>query len=49
MVMGFLSPRGSQITTTVIGAVDTSAGDATELSWELNEDLGRCYGLFHVD
>ena len=30
-------------------ADDTSAGDATELRWELNEDLGRCYVSFHVD
>ena len=50
MVMGLLSPRGSQITiTTVAGADDTSAGDATELRWELNEDLGCCYVSFHVD
>ena len=49
MVMGLLSPRGSQITTTtVVGADDTSAGDATELRWELNEDLGRCYVSYHV-
>ena len=34
---------------TVSVADDTSAGDATELRWELNEDLGRCYVLFHVD
>ena len=33
----------------VAGADDTSAGDATELRWELNEDLGRCYVSFHVD
>ena len=50
MVMGLLSPRGSQITTTTVaGADDTSAGDATKLRWELNEDLGRCYVLFLVD
>ena len=30
-------------------ADDTSAGDATELRWELNEDLGCCYVSFHVD
>ena len=34
---------------TVVGANDTSAGDATELRWELNGDLGRCYVAFHVD
>ena len=34
---------------TVAGAVDTSAGDATELKWELEEDLGRCYLSFPVD
>ena len=45
-----LSPRDSPDTiTTVAGADDTSAGDATELRWELNEDLGRCYVLFHVN
>ena len=45
-----LSPCDSPDTiTTVAGADDTSAGDATELSWEINEDLGRCYVSFHVD
>ena len=35
-----LSPRDSQITSkTVAGADDTSAGDATQLKWELDEDL----------
>ena len=38
-----------QILPTVAGPDDTSAGDATELGWELNEDLGRCYVSFHVD
>ena len=28
---------------TVAGAVDTSVGDATELKWELDEDLGHCF------
>ena len=37
-----------QILPTVAGVDDTSAGDATELRWELNEDLGRCYVSFHV-
>ena len=31
------------------GADDTSADDATELRWELNEDLSCCYVLFLVD
>ena len=44
------SPRDSPDTITAVAcADDTSAGDATELRWELNEDLGRCYFLFHVD
>ena len=34
---------------TVAGADDTSTGDATELRWELNEDLSCCYVSFHVD
>ena len=33
-------------TKTVAGADDTSAGDATELRWELNKDLGCCYVSF---
>ncbi|XBH57344.1 hypothetical protein VPH35_078968 [Triticum aestivum] len=33
----------------VAGARDTSAGDATELEWELDEDLVRCVVSFHVD
>ena len=49
-VLRLLSPRDSPDTiTTVAGADDTSGGDATDLRWELNEDLGRCYVLFHVD
>ena len=45
-----LSPRDSPDTiTTVAGPDDTSAGDATELRWELNEDLSCCYVAFHVD
>ena len=45
-----LSPCDSPDTiTTVAGADDTSAGDATELRWELNEDLSCCYVSFHVD
>ena len=38
-----------QILPTVAGADDTSAGDASELRWELNEDLSYCYVLFLVD
>ena len=34
---------------TVAGAVDTSSVDATELRWELNEDIGHFYVSFHVD
>ena len=34
---------------TVVGADDTSAGDATELKWELDEDLDRCFVSFHVN
>ena len=34
---------------TIAGADDTSAGDATELKWELDEDLGRCYVSFPDD
>ena len=45
-----LSPRDSPDTiTTVAGGDDTNVGDATELRWELNEDLGRFYVSFHVD
>ena len=33
----------------VAGADDTSAGDATELKWELDEDLDRCVVSFPVD
>ena len=34
---------------TVAGADDTSAGGATELKWELDEDLDRCVVSFLVD
>ena len=34
---------------TVAGADDTSAGDAIELKWELDEDLVRCVVSFFVD
>ena len=33
----------------VAGAVDASAGDATELKWEFGEELGRYYVSFPVD
>ena len=36
-------------TKTVAGADDTSAGDATELKWEFDEDLGRYYVSFPDD
>ena len=44
-----LSPRDSQILPTVAGADDTSAGDATELKWDLDEDCVRCVVSFPVD
>ena len=34
---------------TIAGADDTSAGDATELQWELDEDLDRCFVSFPFD
>ena len=34
---------------TVTGAVDVSAGDATELKWEFDEELGRYYISFPDD
>ena len=34
---------------TVAGADDTSAGDTTELKWELDEDLDRCFMTSSVD
>ena len=33
----------------VAGADDTSADGATELKWELDEDLDRCFVSFPVD
>ena len=48
--MILLSPRDSPDTiTTVAGPDDTSAGDETELRWELNEGLGRYYVSFLDD
>ena len=34
---------------TVAGADETSAGDATELKWEFDEDFGRYYVSFPDD
>ena len=34
---------------TVAGADDASTGDATELKWEFDKDLGRCYVSFPID
>ena len=34
---------------TVAGADDTSAGGATELKWELDEYLARCFVSFPFD
>ena len=36
-------------TTTDAGADDASAGDATELKWEFDEDSGRYYVSFSDD
>ena len=33
----------------VVGADDASAGGATELKWELDEDLDRCFVSFPND
>ena len=45
-----LSPRVSQDTTkTVAGADVTTAGHATKLKWEFDEDLGRYYVSFLDD
>ena len=42
-------PRLTDTTKTVAGADDTDAGDATELKWEFDEDLGRYYvGRYYV-
>ena len=34
---------------TVTGVDDTSAGGATALKWEVDEDLDRCFVSFPVD
>ena len=45
-----LSPRDSQITSkTIAGADDASAGDATQLKWELDEDRVHCVVSFPFD
>ena len=45
-----LSSRGSQILPKPdAGADDASAGDATELKWEFDEDSGRYYVSFPDD
>ena len=49
MGVRLLSPRDSQILPNSAGADDTSAGDATELKWELDEDLDHCYVSFSDD
>ena len=36
-------------TKTVAGVDDTSADDATELKWELDEDLDHCFVSLPVD
>ena len=33
----------------VVGTDDTSIGDATQLKWEPNEDLDRCFVSFPFD
>ena len=33
----------------VAGADDTSAGGATKLKWELDEDLSHCFVFFSFD
>ena len=34
---------------TYVGADDTSAGDATQIRWELDEVLDHCFVLFPFD
>ena len=49
---GFEIAESSWLTYTtkiVAGADDTSAGDATELKWEFDEDLGHYYVSFPDD
>ena len=48
--MRLVSPRDSLDTSkTVAGADETSAGDATELKWEFDEERGRYYVSFPDD
>ena len=50
--MGFEIAQSSWLIDTtkiVAGANDTSAGDATELKWEFDEELGRYYISFRDD
>ena len=50
--MGFEIAKSSWLTDTsrtVAGVDDTCAGDATELKWEFDEDLGHYYVSFHDD
>ena len=49
MGVRLLSPRDSQILPNSAGADDTSAGDATELRWEFDEDSQRYYVSFPDD
>ena len=45
-----LSPRDSRILLKIVAcADDTSAGDATQLKWELDEDRVRCVVSLPVD
>ena len=44
-----LSHNDSGYFQTLEGVDDTSAGDATELKWEFDEDLARYYVSFPVD
>ena len=42
--MRLLSPRGSQITTTIVAGTDeTDAGDPVALQWEYDDERGRMY------
>ena len=34
---------------TIAGPDDIGAGDVTQLKWELDEDLGRCFVSFPFD
>ena len=44
-----LRPRLTDTSKIVAGADDTSAGDATELKWDFDDDLGCYYVSFPVD